>query len=99
MKDNMLAYEYRPDQMQELVPSPRYIEKALNKNAHHLRDAKYNLERYRTSGILRRQNEHRYAQGRYYTHLKLDQIKRGVKDIRDKIRDEELKAAGVKQEK
>lgn len=99
MKDNMLAYEFKPDAMSELTPAPKYIEKGLNKHMHHHRDGKFNLERHRTSVISRRQNEMRYAQGRLYSHLKLDHIKRGVKELRDKAHEEELRSKGVKAQK
>lgn len=49
-----------------------------------MRDGKYNLERYRTSTLTKRQNEARYTKGRLYTHLKLHQIKEGVKEVRAK---------------
>jgi len=84
MKDNMLAYEFKPDAINELVPSPRYVDKALNEHQDTLKTSQYSLERKRTTALTKRQNEARYAQGRLYSHLKLYQIKQGVKDVREK---------------
>ena len=54
MKDNMLSYEFTPDQMVTLAPSPQYTSKALvkpNADAQHNKD---NVERFRTSLITKR---------------------------------------------
>jgi len=99
MKDDMSAYEYKPTAINELVPAPRYVDKALNTAHETMRDSKYTRELYRSSVITRKQNEMRYAQGRMYTHLKLEQIKQSVKEVRAKALAESQKHLKKKVEK
>ena len=78
----MLSYEFKPESINEVVPSPRYVDKALNRDQSSIRMSKYSLETQRTSALVKRQNEARYAQGRLYSHLKLHQIKQSVIEVR-----------------
>lgn len=78
----MMAYEFKPDAINSIVPSPRYIDKALNHSLEDARDNKYNAERYRTSTLVKRQNETRYQRGRLYSHIKLQQIRQQVSEMR-----------------
>jgi hypothetical protein len=55
----MTAYDYKPEHITKIDPSPRYIEKALLEGPQKekiKRDHIYNAERYRTAGILKRTN-------------------------------------------
>jgi len=38
MKDDMLSYEYKPEVINSIVPSPRFPDKALNRNQDDMRD-------------------------------------------------------------
>ena len=78
MKDNMLSYEYKPDNMNVIKPAPNYPTKALNSNKDLNRDNSFNLERKRTAGLTKRQNDNRFSMGRLYSHIKLEQIKTSV---------------------
>ena len=80
-KSNMLAYDYKPEHITKIEPSPRYLEKALHDNPHKQkieRDSIYNAERLRTAGILKRTNLERVYQGRMYAHLKMHEMKQEV---------------------
>jgi len=48
----MLSYEYFPEDINSIVPAPRYPTNAVNANAEADRDGKYNLERKRTSTLV-----------------------------------------------
>jgi len=54
MKDNMLSYEFKPDAINELVPSPRYVDKALNSDHEESKTSQYSLERKRTAALTKR---------------------------------------------
>jgi hypothetical protein len=53
MKDDMNAYEYKPEMLTHLNPGPSYPDKVYDKKGEkkHARDSKYNLERMRTAMI------------------------------------------------
>lgn len=90
MKSDMTAYEQIPDMISNLDPGPGYPERPLNNNQNvikNIRDAKHNLERLRTSGVAKRQNEQRFARGRLFSHYKLEEIRADVKHIKSKERE------------
>jgi len=66
MKDDMSAYEYKPEMLTGLAPGPNYPDKVFDRNGEkkHQRDSKYNLERMRTSMITQRANKQRFETGR-----------------------------------
>lgn len=85
-KTDMTAYDYKPEHITKIEPSPRYIESALLEGPQRekiKRDFVYNAERFRTAGILKRSNEQRVFQGRMYAHLKLHDMRTKVQQIRD----------------
>lgn len=94
MKDDMLSYEYKVNTINSIIPGPRFPTPALNRDHDISRDNKYSLERRRTNKLVQRQNEFKYNQGRMYTHLKLNQIKQGVIDVRKQsvLQDKKVKA-------
>ena len=96
MIDNMLSYEFKVDTINSIVPGPRFPSPALNRDHDRHRDNKYTLERRRTNKLVQRQNEARYNTGRMHSHLKLNQIKQGVIDVR---KQSELKDKKVKDQK
>lgn len=82
----MTAYEYKPEHITKVEPSPRYIEKALLEGPERekiKRDYVYNAERLRTAGILKRANHERVVQGRMYSHIKFEEMRQKVQQIRD----------------
>ncbi len=82
----MNAYEFKPEAINSLTPAPRYIDKSLtNTSVGRPKDDQYNLERYRTSTLQRRANDARFYRGRLYSHIKLEQIKSNVEEVRDKM--------------
>lgn len=77
-KTDMTAYDYKPEHITKIEPSPRYIDKALSEGPQKekiKRDHIYNAERLRTAGIFKRSNNERVWQGRMYSHLKLHDLK------------------------
>ena len=59
-KTDMTAYNYKPEHITKIDPSPRYIEKSLLEGPQKekvKRDFVYNAERLRTAGILKRTNQ------------------------------------------
>jgi len=85
MKSDLTCYEYKQTLIADLNPGHRYPEQALLPK-HKIvkkRDARYNLERIRTSAITQKRNHARFYQGRIHTHLKLEQLKEDVANIRD----------------
>jgi hypothetical protein len=77
-KTDMSAYEYQPEHMTKVEPSPRYIQKALEEGPQKekiKRDYIYNTNRLRTAGILKRTNQERVMQGRMYSHVKFQEMK------------------------
>ena len=86
MKCDMTTYENKRTLISSLDPGPRYPEKALPTQAkvNRHRNAKYNLERMRTSAITKGRNEVRYATGRLHSHLRLEQLKQDLAEIREK---------------
>ena len=80
-RTDMTAYDYQPEHITKIEPSPRYLEKGLKESLGRekiKRDHVYNAERLRTAGILKRSNMERIYQGRLYTHLKLNEMKQSV---------------------
>jgi hypothetical protein len=82
----MTAYDYKPEHITKIEPSTRYIDKALLEGPERekiKRDHAYNAERLRTAGILKRSNQDRVFQGRMYAHIKLNDMRNKVQQIRD----------------
>lgn len=75
MKSDLTAYEFVPEMISSLSPAPRYptpalgLSKAQQKGN---RDARYNLERHRSSYITKKQNEAKFVTGRLHSHYKLE---------------------------
>jgi len=86
MKSDLTTYENKRDLISDLDPGPRYPEQALmpERKVAQLRNAKYNLERIRSSAITKKRNEARFTTGRLHAHYKLEQLKTDVAEIRDK---------------
>lgn len=85
-RTNMLAYDYKPEHITKIEPSPRFLDKALEEGPQKekiKRDQAYNAERLRTAGVLKRSNLDRVYQGRMYSHIKLNDMRNKVQQIRD----------------
>lgn len=85
-KIDMTAYEYKPEHITKVEPAPRYLESALSEGPDRekmARDRSYNYERLRSAGILKRVNQERAFQGRMWSHIKLNEMKQKVQQIRD----------------
>lgn len=85
MKDDMNAYEYKPEMLTHLNPGPAYPDRAFDKKGEkkHARDSKYNLERMRTSMLTQRANKNRFEAGRLHAHLGLEKMRQDVQAIKD----------------
>ena len=86
MKTDMTAYEYKPDTISRLTPHPNYPDRAIPDKFYSTKRkemAQASLERLRTAGILKKENERRFNIGRVYQHIKLDQIKKEVQKIKN----------------
>lgn len=85
-KTDMTAYDYKPEHITKIEPSPRFIDKALEEGPQKekiKRDHVYNAERLRTAGILKRAQQERVNQGRMYSHVKLHDLQNKIQQIRD----------------
>jgi hypothetical protein len=85
MKTDLTTYENKRGLISELVPGPRYPDRAMPKEweKNRIRDQRYNYELVRTSGITKNRNEARFAAGRINAHFKLEQLRKDVQKIRD----------------
>jgi hypothetical protein len=91
MKDNLSAYEYKPEMMSNLEPGPEYPEKSLGQGylkEKRMRDGHHTLERHRTAEISARANYERFTKGRLYSHLKLEQMRKDVLEIKQLEKEE-----------
>ena len=78
MKSDMTAYQTVPDMIRTVDPGISYPEYPMGHGTPQavlIRDSKHNLERLRTSGVAKRQNEQRYTRGRLFSHFKLEEIR------------------------
>jgi len=63
MKENMLSYEYMPEEISVFEPGISYPDPALRLPAKQLkqkRDANYGQERFRTAAVTKNENTQRF---------------------------------------
>ena len=86
MKTDMTTYEYHPETISRVTPHPNYPDRAIPDQYWKWKQksmAKQTLERFRTPALTKRILEKKAFQGRYYAHVKLDQIRTEVQRIHD----------------
>lgn len=84
MKTDLTCYENKKILIDELMPGPRYPDKAMKslREQNRIRNSKASLERIRTSGISKQRAEARFYKGRIEGHFKLEQLRKEVAAVR-----------------
>lgn len=96
----MLSYEYMPEEISVFEPGISYPDPALRLPAKQLkqkRDANYGLERFRTAAVTKNENTQRFQQGRIYSHIKFEEMRRSVKGIKSLEQQNEAKALKLRE--
>ena len=85
MKDEMLSYEYVPEEISNFEPGISYPDPALRLKGHQVRqkrDQNYAFERFRTAAVTKRENTQSFYQGRIHSHIKFEEMRRNVRGIK-----------------
>ena len=86
-KTDMTAYQYKPELIYKIDPSPEYPDGPLPLSAgKQLEREKFrdSLERFRDNSFAKRRQRDRFMTGRLFAHLRQDELRSAVQEIHDK---------------
>lgn len=86
-KTDMTAYQYKPELIYKIDPSPEYPDGPLPLPAgQKLQRDKFrdSLERFRDNSMAKRRQRDRFMTGRLFAHLRQEELKSAVQEINEK---------------
>lgn len=86
-KTDMTAYQYKPDLIYKIDPSPEYPDGPLPLPAgKKLEQDKFrdSLERFRDNSLAKRRQRDRFMTGRLFAHLRQEELRSAVQEIHNK---------------
>lgn len=83
----MTAFHYKPDMIYNIDPAPEYPDEPVpptRKIRMERHEFKKGLERFRDNSLVRNRHSERFVTGRLYAHLKHEEMKETVRELKEK---------------
>ncbi len=82
-KTDMTAYQYKPDLIYKIDPSPQYPDEPMLSGKKQIERQKFkdSLEKFRDNKFAKTRQRERFMTGRLYAHLRHDELRKAVQEI------------------